>query len=284
MQSEAGALVLDNDFFVYAVNRPPARLELGAGINEDIDKRLRGAIHSGRLGSIELHETIVDPEPRERCENMLDEPDLMRRLAERSSAVRSRHICHASGDVECRPEVGADKNDTGRRRSGEESQPHEGARQKADSLYFCRPGDGSLRAEADLSHFGSPPSLVPVLADRRTAGATRRHPGRRRRPGENSVIALRACWSARWAASRRPSGSGCRQWLRRYPCANRNTWASARRSSPLCAARSSHCGSPRPPGHRCSKAPCRFRNGGRTREPSPRLLYKSSPSCRRSVW
>ena len=74
---------------------------------------LGGAVHAGRFRGVELDAAVVDMEPVESGEDMFDEADADRRLAERGAAIGAGDVVDLGGDRGVRAQVGAHEDDSG---------------------------------------------------------------------------------------------------------------------------------------------------------------------------
>jgi len=99
VESKRGATLRDDDRRIDAQNRASRGLQDDAGPPERLDKTLSGAVQAGRLRGIQLDVTVIDAQARQRRQDMFDQGDLSRRLAQSGAALRTRHLFYASRDL-----------------------------------------------------------------------------------------------------------------------------------------------------------------------------------------
>jgi hypothetical protein len=85
-------------------------------------------------------------------EDMLNESDLVWRLAEGRSPLCAADLIEPCWNVNPRAQIGAHENDPSRRRGRQKPQPDHRSCQKAHAVDFDGPADGALRAKAVRSH------------------------------------------------------------------------------------------------------------------------------------
>src|SRR5262249_4280393 len=117
------------------------------------------AVKSGRLGSVQFHDAVVDAQPGQCGQYVFDQTDLDRRVAEGGATLSASDSADVGGEGSWRFQVGAHENDPAGRRGRQEAQSNGGAGQVTRPSNLDRPAERSLLAVTVPSH-------VRVILDR----------------------------------------------------------------------------------------------------------------------
>jgi hypothetical protein len=115
-----------------------------ACVDQGIDKRSRGAVESRRFGSVQFDIAVVDAKAGKGSQNVLNQADASRFLAESRSPARTGDASYSRRNFDVRPQIGSNENNSARRRSGHEAETNGSSGQKAGATDFGRPSNGSL--------------------------------------------------------------------------------------------------------------------------------------------
>src|SRR5690349_9416569 len=135
MESEGGRTGREDNRGINVPQLPASRLEDGAGFRQGADELPRRAIEARRLGSIQLHPAVVDAQPSQRGQDVLDEADLRGGMPQRGATLGARNLVDVSGDYGARREVRARENDPAARRGRYETQVNGSAGQEAGAAH-----------------------------------------------------------------------------------------------------------------------------------------------------
>src|SRR4030095_4299776 len=111
LDGDAAIAVADLDRAADAQGAPPLALPEHAGRADQVHEGRGAAVHDGQLGAVDLDAGVVDAEPEERREQVLDGADAGLTAPERGREAGRRDLARARGNLDGRLAVGPDEGD-----------------------------------------------------------------------------------------------------------------------------------------------------------------------------